>query len=82
VLHHVVFNPVDPILLVGDSRGTVHCLKLSPNLRRVTKEAKKAMQNNDMGLIHELEVLLSGPPPKKKRTVAIRGRVKETVSRK
>ena len=34
-LTHVVFNPVDPILIVGDDRGEVTSLKLSPNLRKV-----------------------------------------------
>jgi len=32
-LTHVAFNPVNPILNVGDDRGGVNCLKLSPNLR-------------------------------------------------
>lgn len=27
----------EPILLVGDSEGVVHCLKLSPNLRKMSK---------------------------------------------
>lgn len=35
-LTHLTFNPrpSDPILLVGDERGQVSSLKLSPNLRR------------------------------------------------
>ena len=37
-LNHVAFNPVDPILVAGDSRGAVHSLKLSPNLRPDTLE--------------------------------------------
>jgi hypothetical protein len=57
-LNHVAFNPVNPVLVVGDSRGAVHSLKLSPNLRRVTKEAKKAMMNNDLDLVRTLEVLV------------------------
>jgi dynein intermediate chain 1 len=55
-LNHVAFNPVNPVLVVGDSRGAVHSLKLSPNLRRVTKDAKKAMMNNDLDLVRTLEV--------------------------
>ncbi|CCW66087.1 unnamed protein product [Phytomonas sp. Hart1] len=39
-LTHVAFNRVNPILLVGDSRGTVLILKLSPNLRKRIKPAK------------------------------------------
>lgn len=35
-LTHVVFNRRDPIILVGDDRGGVNSLKLSPNLRKVT----------------------------------------------
>merc|ERR1711900_129617 len=31
-LTHLAFNPVAPILNVGDDRGGVNCLKLSPNL--------------------------------------------------
>lgn len=33
-LTRIVFNPKYPILLVGDSKGNVAALKLSPNLRR------------------------------------------------
>lgn len=39
-LTHIVFSEVDPILFVGDTRGTVLTLKLSPNLRKVSKPAK------------------------------------------
>lgn len=34
-LTHVAFNAQDPILLVGDDRGGVNSLKLSPNLRKI-----------------------------------------------
>lgn len=34
-LTHVIFNPSDPIIIAGDDRGSVHSLKLSPNLRKV-----------------------------------------------
>ena len=34
-LTHVVFNQSDPILIVGDDRGGVNSLKLSPNLRKI-----------------------------------------------
>lgn len=33
---HVSFNLKDYILIVGDDRGVVHALKLSPNLRKLT----------------------------------------------
>jgi len=34
-LTHVGFNRTDPVLIVGDDRGGVNSLKLSPNLRKV-----------------------------------------------
>lgn len=34
-LTHVAFNRNDPVLIVGDDRGGVNSLKLSPNLRKV-----------------------------------------------
>ncbi len=34
-LTHVVFNQRDCILIVGDDRGGVNSLKLSPNLRKI-----------------------------------------------
>ncbi|WIA12351.1 hypothetical protein OEZ85_012402 [Tetradesmus obliquus] len=39
-LTRVVFNPNHPILLIGDSKGNVSALKLSPNLRRCSKPDK------------------------------------------
>jgi len=33
-LTHLSFSPTDPILLCGDDRGGVTCMKLSPNLRK------------------------------------------------
>eukprot|EP00758_Cryptobia_borreli_P002606 Tbor_TRINITY_DN3156_c0_g1::TRINITY_DN3156_c0_g1_i2::g.14663::m.14663/K10409/DNAI1; dynein intermediate chain 1, axonemal len=54
MLTHVCFNPKEPILLVGDSRGTVLSLKLSPNLRQVCKPEKG--QSDDPANIRKLEV--------------------------
>jgi len=34
-LTHISFNQTDPILIVGDDRGGVNSLKLSPNLRKI-----------------------------------------------
>ncbi|NXU41282.1 DNAI1 protein, partial [Drymodes brunneopygia] len=34
---HIQFNPAYPILIVGDERGLITCLKLSPNLRKMPK---------------------------------------------
>eukprot|EP00053_Salpingoeca_punica_P012141 m.108493 g.108493 ORF g.108493 m.108493 type:complete len:686 (-) comp15870_c0_seq2:269-2326(-) len=39
-LTHIAFNPIHPIILVGDDHGNVQCLKLSPNLRKVLKDKK------------------------------------------
>lgn len=35
-LTHVSFNPFQPIILVGDDKGNLISLKLSPNLRKMT----------------------------------------------
>lgn len=37
MLTHVQFNPVYPIIIVGDDQGAVTSLKLSPNLRKKPK---------------------------------------------
>ncbi|NWQ64588.1 DNAI1 protein, partial [Neopipo cinnamomea] len=37
---HIQFNPVFPIVIVGDERGLITSLKLSPNLRKMPKEKK------------------------------------------
>ncbi|KAI9017369.1 WD40-repeat-containing domain protein [Gaertneriomyces semiglobifer] len=36
-LTHIVFNPFEPVILVGDDKGTVISLKLSPNLRKKSR---------------------------------------------
>jgi len=41
-LTHVEFNPTFPIVIVGDDRGNVISLKLSPNLRKMKAEKKGA----------------------------------------
>ncbi|XP_050769595.1 dynein axonemal intermediate chain 1 [Gymnogyps californianus] len=40
---HIQFNPVYPVVIIGDERGHVTSLKLSPNLRRMPK-AKKGQE--------------------------------------
>ncbi|XP_076218244.1 dynein axonemal intermediate chain 1 isoform X2 [Aptenodytes patagonicus] len=37
---HIQFNPVYPVVIIGDEQGHVTSLKLSPNLRRMPKEKK------------------------------------------
>ncbi|XP_029946757.1 dynein, axonemal, intermediate chain 1, paralog 2 [Salarias fasciatus] len=39
-LTHIEFNPIYPIVIVGDDRGFVTSLKLSPNLRKKPKVKK------------------------------------------
>uniref|UniRef100_A0AAY4AF82 Dynein, axonemal, intermediate chain 1, paralog 2 n=1 Tax=Denticeps clupeoides TaxID=299321 RepID=A0AAY4AF82_9TELE len=36
-LTHIEFNPVHPIIIVGDDHGYINCFKLSPNLRKKPK---------------------------------------------
>ena len=43
-LTHVSFNPIHPVLIVGDDRGAVTSVKLSPNLRKMPKEKKNEPQ--------------------------------------
>ena len=49
-LNHVSFNPSHPLLIVGDSRGEIVSLKLSPNLRRQIKEVKMAVVSKSKDL--------------------------------
>ena len=56
VLNHVSFNQEEPVLVVGDNRGHVHTLKLSPNLRKRSKESQAALISNDTKLFQELEL--------------------------
>jgi dynein intermediate chain 1 len=45
-LTHVAFNNRDPIILVGDDRGGVNSLKLSPNLRKMAVKAEDEEDEN------------------------------------
>ncbi|XP_075043279.1 dynein axonemal intermediate chain 1 [Mixophyes fleayi] len=59
-LTHIEFNPVHPVIIVGDDRGHVTCLKLSPNLRKMTKEKKgQEIQNGPEVEVAKLDKLLS-----------------------
>ena len=46
-LNKIAFNTQEPIVVVGDTTGNIHSLKLSPNLRKKTKEILRAIQNNN-----------------------------------
>ena len=41
---------------MGDSTGEVHSLKLSPNLRKQTREVKLALATKDLKRAGQLEV--------------------------
>ena len=56
ILNQIAFNNSEPLLIVGDSKGVVHSLKLSPNLRKRTKEAEEALKENDLKRFTKLEV--------------------------
>ncbi|RXN26935.1 dynein intermediate chain axonemal [Labeo rohita] len=59
-LLHIEFNPVHPIIIVGDDRGHVTSLKLSPNLRKKPKEKKgQEMPKGPEVEIAKMEQLLS-----------------------
>eukprot|EP01006_Ploeotia_vitrea_P041816 TRINITY_DN66575_c6_g4_i1.p1 TRINITY_DN66575_c6_g4~~TRINITY_DN66575_c6_g4_i1.p1 ORF type:complete len:627 (+),score=104.57 TRINITY_DN66575_c6_g4_i1:51-1931(+) len=54
-LTRICFNPKDPIILVGDDRGTVLSLKLSPNLRKMTKlEEGKTRQDIEIEKLNKI----------------------------
>ncbi|XP_057701446.1 dynein intermediate chain 2, ciliary-like isoform X2 [Corythoichthys intestinalis] len=65
-LTHIEFNPSNPVILVGDDRGSVISLKLSPNLRKKPKgkkgrdlvegpEAEVAKMEKLLSLLRDLE---------------------------
>ncbi|NWY46282.1 DNAI1 protein, partial [Sylvia atricapilla] len=57
---HIQFNPVDPIIIIGDELGLIVCLKLSPNLRKMPKEKKgQEVKKGPEVEIAKLEKLLS-----------------------
>ncbi|KAG8226994.1 hypothetical protein J437_LFUL000299, partial [Ladona fulva] len=56
----LAFNPKQPMVIVGDDRGIVSSLKLSPNLRKRPKPPKKGVIYEPMQLeMAKLEKLLS-----------------------
>ena len=55
MLNHIAFNREEPVIVVGDSRGHVHSLKLSPNLRKRSKEAQAAVRNKERKKFLEME---------------------------
>uniref|UniRef100_A0A669QD41 Dynein axonemal intermediate chain 1 n=1 Tax=Phasianus colchicus TaxID=9054 RepID=A0A669QD41_PHACC len=53
---HIQFNPVYPVVIIGDERGQVTCLKLSPNLRKMPKVGTAEGPNHSRSL-HAFAVL-------------------------
>ncbi|XP_013403907.1 dynein intermediate chain 2, ciliary isoform X2 [Lingula anatina] len=69
-LTHIGFNPSHPIIMVGDDRGYVTSLKLSPNLRKMPK-AKKGQQIEqgpevEIAKLDKILSLVREPEPAKK----------------
>jgi len=67
-LTHVAFNSVEPIVIVGDDRGGVNTLKLSPNLRVGvvrTEETDASKTDDDLQIDkmeHYLEMVMETKP--------------------
>jgi dynein intermediate chain 1 len=63
-LTHVQFNQSDPIIIVGDDRGGVNTLKLSPNLRKThepkNEEGEVIPHDAVQVQVDKMEKLLSG----------------------
>ncbi|XP_065841953.1 dynein intermediate chain 2, ciliary-like [Oscarella lobularis] len=52
---HIAFNPVNPIIIIGDDGGNVTSLKLSPNLRKALAEKSRSAETE----IAKMDKLLS-----------------------
>jgi len=70
-LTHLQFNPKHKILIVGDERGFVSSLKLSPNLRKLQKRKKGEQHlpvdpNFEIGKLEKILNLVREPVPKEK----------------
>ncbi|XP_029683302.1 dynein, axonemal, intermediate chain 1, paralog 2 [Takifugu rubripes] len=69
-LTHIEFNPIYPIIIVGDERGFVTSLKLSPNLRKRPKDKKGQVLPNVVELeIANMEKLVHQQREPEKNTV-------------
>ncbi|XP_051498697.1 dynein axonemal intermediate chain 1 [Apus apus] len=58
-LTHIQFNPVYPVVIVGDEQGHIISLKLSPNLRKMPKVRKIC--------VPLMELAVEPPPPHRAR---------------
>ncbi|KAM9362211.1 dynein, axonemal, intermediate chain 1, paralog 2 [Symphorus nematophorus] len=57
-LTHIDFNPIHPIIIVGDDRGYVTSFKLSPNLRKKPKSKKGQEHKGPEVEVAKMEKLL------------------------
>ena len=58
-LTHILFSSSDFILIVGDDRGGVNSLKLSPNLRRDDNQDEEYQKNRLATIISSIDVCSS-----------------------
>jgi dynein intermediate chain 1 len=56
-LTNVSFNSNDYILIVGDDRGGVHSLKLSPNLRQLTSAGEGGSEDDETCAIQKKKMM-------------------------
>jgi len=59
-LTHISFNPFEPILIVGDDKGTIVSLKLSPNLRKVGRGNQKTTPEEQKERLERIILLSTG----------------------
>jgi len=71
-LTHIAFNLTYPIIIVGDDRGNVTSLKLSPNLRKKPKvkkgEEPKNLSETEIPKLDKILALVRDPEENSKRT--------------
>lgn len=71
-LTHIAFNLTYPIIIVGDDRGNVTSLKLSPNLRKKPKvkkgEEPKDLSETEVPKLDKILALVRDPEENSKRT--------------
>lgn len=53
-LTHIAFNTKLPLIVVGDDRGAVHSLKLSPNLRKIMKDKKSQVPEAQIAALDKI----------------------------
>ncbi|KAL7748484.1 hypothetical protein RI367_006179 [Sorochytrium milnesiophthora] len=59
-LTHISFNPFEPIIVVGDDRGNMISLKLSPNLRKMGRGGQKATVEEQKDRLERIVLLSTG----------------------